>query len=309
MRKVIPHIAATLALALSSCTFTGVESTPKITDKEVGNIVRVTPEEVKAQAVVDFNREPFDKWVAGKQFYVTDNNIRRIFSSSPLYSLDTLKLAHKTLTYMGYTTGGVLDNRALLNLRFSDGTHTYEYPTKKELEEISDNFEVPFLIDLDLVKMVKDRICGETYYVRTASWIDASGNQIHGRKYVKVRIDAVMPGNNVYPIMLRFTDLEKEKYAFLWMTAGKTPIKNRSFDALFSLTDIRAKYSHISDEVWECIVDGRVKQLMTKEECRLAWGTPKAMRSVPTYTGVREFWDYDNGRYLRFDDGLLEVIR
>ena len=48
---------------------------------------------------------------------------------------------------------------------------------------------------------------------------------------------------------------------------------------------------------------------MTKEECRLAMGSPKNLTQLPDQSGLREYWYYDGGRYLFFVDGLLKEFR
>ena len=48
---------------------------------------------------------------------------------------------------------------------------------------------------------------------------------------------------------------------------------------------------------------------MTKEACRLALGMPKQVNQVPDPSGMREYWYYDDGRFLQFVDGLLKSYR
>ena len=48
---------------------------------------------------------------------------------------------------------------------------------------------------------------------------------------------------------------------------------------------------------------------MTKEECLLALGSPNLIDRLPSNAGILEFWKYNNGNQLLFDDGLLKEFR
>ena len=293
-----------LLLMMSSC-FTGVESTKKITDKDVKKVVEVlTQEEVEANTLA-IPTDSFACWNRGKQFYVCDNNARLIFAPSAAYNADTLNMNGKILAYDGYHLGSVLDNRNTVNIEFTDGKNKYVYSTDKTIGEIKSGYTIPFLIDMDVVRFVASKLEQRTCYIKTPIWYDLNEEMTAGRKFVEVRIDSVLPGNKVFPLKVMFTDIEARRKAMLWMTAGGTVLKNRSFDALFSLTDLRKRYPDIESDVWQCIVAGKVKTGMTKDEVRLSLGNPSSINQRPTYEGVREYWYYPDGRYLYFEDGLL----
>ena len=83
----------------------------------------------------------------------------------------------------------------------------------------------------------------------------------------------------------------------------------RTFPTLFSFDDPRKKYPDISPENWERIINGRVEAGMTREECRLALGSPKEVDRAANNSYLREIWLYENGIYLVFEDGLLKIYR
>ena len=83
----------------------------------------------------------------------------------------------------------------------------------------------------------------------------------------------------------------------------------RDFDSQFSMTDVRKQYPSIAPAIWDNIVNGKIAEGMTKEECRLAMGNPVNVRQLPDQSGLREYWYYDGGRYLFFVDGLLKEFR
>ena len=304
IRHISYGLVALLLLMMSSC-FTGVESTKKITDKDVKKVVEVlTQEEVEANTLA-IPTDSFACWNRGKQFYVCDNNARLIFAPSAAYNADTLNMNGKILAYDGYHLGSVLDNRNTVNIEFTDGKNKYVYSTDKTIGEIKSGYTIPFLIDMDVVRFVASKLEQRTCYIKTPIWYDLNEEMTAGRKFVEVRIDSVLPGNKVFPLKVMFTDIEAQRKAMLWMTAGGTVLKNRSFDALFSLTDLRKRYTDIESDVWQCIVAGKVKTGMTKDEVRLSLGNPSSINQRPTYEGVREYWYYPDGRYLYFEDGLL----
>ena len=199
----------------------------------------------------------------------------------------------------------MLDNRNTVNIEFTDGKNKYVYSTDKTIDEIKSGYTIPFLIDMDVVRFVASKLEQRTCYIKTPIWYDLNEEMTAGRKFVEVRIDSVLPGNKVFPLKVMFTDIEARRKAILWMTAGGTVLKNRSFDALFSLTDLRKRFPDIESDVWQCIVAGKVKAGMTKDEVRLSLGNPSSINQRPTYEGVREYWYYPDGRYLYFEDGLL----
>ena len=293
-----------LLMFLSSC-FTGVESTKKITDKDVKKVVEgLTQEELEANTL-SIPTDSFANWKTGKQFFVCDNNARLIFKPTGTYDIDTLNLKGCLLSYVGYHLGSVLDNRNTVNIEFSDGRNKLVYSTDKTIDEIKSGYTIPFLIDMDVVRFVAMKLDNRTCYIKTPIWYDANEAMVAGRKFVEVRIDSVLPGNKVFPLKVVFTDIEAQRKAMVWMTAGGTVLKNRSFDALFSLTDIRKRYPAIEQDVWQCIVAGKVKAGMTKDEVRLSLGSPSSVNQRPSHEGVREYWYYPDGRYLYFEDGVL----
>ena len=48
---------------------------------------------------------------------------------------------------------------------------------------------------------------------------------------------------------------------------------------------------------------------MTRDECRLALGAPNSYRTIPVYNAIVEQWNYDDGLYLIFEDGILTRYR
>lgn len=297
-----------MLLSLEGC-FTGVESTKAITQKDVeraysGNAGKTTQ-------TIEIKLDTFPDWNMGKRFFVTDNNIRYIFSPSPQFNADTLTLEGKEISYDGYTIGISIDGRPVVNLHFKYGTTGLQYNANRTMDDItrrhSSRLEVPFLVDLDEVERLKDVLRGKSLYIKTSIWYDSNGEMTWGRKYVKVNITDVLPGDKVFPFRIEFNDAGRTAYVFM---SYRDNYLQRSFDNLFSDADLRQLYPAISDENWQRIINGQIATYMTKEECRLSIGPPDNLERVPTYNGVREYWYYSNGTYLIFDEeGLLTTFR
>lgn len=308
MRKEVLFMAFVLMQLMSGCMFTGVESTKQVTDKEVAKTIGELERRQPTMTVQPF-RDSVPAWRIGKEFYVTDNQVKLIMAGA---DNDTAALAGTILRYDGYEAGSVLDNTAALNLKFIAATtgKTYVYRTGKTREQFTASFIVPLLIDMDMVKDVDRQLRGSEVYIKTPLWYDLNDESLRrARQFVKVRIDAVEPGNKVLPLRVRFTTLDKGEQAFVWMSDPNATMHNRDFDSLFSLRDIHENYPDINQETWKRIVLGQVAVGMTKEECRLAIGSPKSISRLPDQSGLREYWYYDGGSYLFFVDGLLNQFK
>ncbi|MGN1246848.1 MAG: hypothetical protein ACI4UN_09455 [Muribaculaceae bacterium] len=302
-------LAATLML--TAC-FTGVESTKAITKKDVkraleGTEAAVDDERGKMYVV---EKASFADWQPGKLFYVTDDNVKLLFAPSASRVAST-SLQQHYLSYKRYSTDTSIEGKECVVITFADESgNEYVLPTNKTLDELSQPqspYSIPFLIDMDEVLQLRTMLSGKEVYVKSPLWYDAQGELTTGRKFVKVTINDVLPGNKVFPYKVRFADGDRE--AYLYMSSAQSSVQNRTYTDLFSDSDVHLRYPEISDENWACIVRGDVALGMTKDECRLSLGSPKTVDRRPTYDGLVEYWTYDNGVYLIFEDGLLRRYR
>ncbi|WP_407405520.1 hypothetical protein [Sodaliphilus sp.] len=295
-------------LLVSSC-FTGVENTPKITDKDVSRTINELERRQPTMTLTTY-RDSLPSWREGKRFYVTDDNVKLIFTQVAGDNMDSVKLVGRILSYKGYDTSLGLDGRDVVDIHLADGSDEYVYHTGKTEGEFLSTFSIPLLIDMDVVEHVSRQLEGKEVYIKTPIWYNIDGEyMIHGRQYIKVHIDEVLPGNKVLPLRVLFTASDNKEKAFVWMSAGQNAINNRDYDSMFSSKDLHGSYPEISGSHWEMIKRGEVETGMTKEECRLAKGAPKKISRMPDQTAVREFWYYDGGSYLQFVDGLLKNFR
>ncbi|MBQ9076781.1 MAG: hypothetical protein IJY31_02950 [Muribaculaceae bacterium] len=295
-----------MSVVLTGC-FTGVESTPKITADDVKREnVTVTAEQ---EFLSDIRAEQYGKWSQGKEFHVTDDKITLIFgASSQDYGEN---LGGKELCYM--------DSRQVMSVTGSNATemtfvstagNKYVYRVDCTAEELCrrEAVEIPFTIEMSLVRTVRERLMGRKLYILTPVWYDENDAVMTGRKFVPVTVTDVSPGNTVYPVKVTFIDEVGGKHG-VFMSVGKNANVPRMFHSLFAFEDPHKKYPNISDETWDNIVNGRVAPDMTRDECRLSLGVPKSVDRRPGYGGVQELWIYEDGIYLMFEDGLLRNFR
>ena len=288
-------------VALSSC-FTGVESTPRITYKDVksNNAATVSAEEALAAR---FSAQPFSTWTSGKRFYVTSPRISLALSLPPGIDApmptagDTI-----TLTRISETTG--LTGTGRVEIEFDS---LYIYRTNASLTELRkrEAVDVPFSIDLALVDSVASELRGRNLYVRTPLWFTTTGDAYNGRKFVPIHVVDVVPANEVYPVMVIFTDEQGETHALFMSAGNSTRWASRDFAALFSLTDPRKNYPTITNEMWQNIVNTRVAIGMTKPEVTLAIGSPESIDRGHNQSSAYECWNYTDGRAVVFEDGIV----
>lgn len=304
--KLLPLIA--LAAAATSGCFTGVEYTPRVSDRDVKreNII-TTPEDTFLANVAD---EGLGEWKPGKRFRVTNDKIRLIFgaTASPYDSL-----GGKTLVFTGAKEAPSITGTSVTDISFvtdPDIGRTFVYRINRPLAKVKEqeSLSIPFTIQESLVDEARSLMDRQRYYVLTRTWRDDTDNSVNGRQFVAVNIDSVTPGNDIYPIKVSFTD-DNGTSARLFIHPGPRGYTPRSFPAMFSFTDPRIKYPSITDAMWEKIINGKVATDMTREECRLALGSPREVDRGATNSYLREIWLYENGIYLVFEDGLLKVYR
>lgn len=299
----------TLPLMLVSC-FTGVEDTKKVSDKDVSKAISRSQTAMKKQDLLVAYKDSVPAWRQGKRFYVTDSQVKLIFAPSNSVNSDTLQLSGKTLVYDGYSEGGVLDNRKTVNLMFSDSNNKYIYPTNKEIQEFNSQFQIPFLIDEDMVAFYSKQLSNKDFWIKTALWYDVNNERmIKGRQFVKVHVERVEPGNKVFQLKVVFSASGSGQEAFVWIATNVEVMKDRDFGSLFTTENLRERHKDITDANWARITNCQVVEGMTKEECKLSLGTPKQVKQRPTYDGLNEIWYYDGGSFLLFADGLLKDFR
>lgn len=298
--------AALTAIALHSC-FTGIESTPRITAGEVRrqSAAKPTPEML---FLADILPEPPAEWHTGKRFYVSDNRIAKLFSYTDGRS-DSL--AGTDLIYAGRSGAPSLTGEGATEIdlvTWRGDTLQYRIDASPENIAARPRLEIPFTIERAPVERADSMMRGHIYYISTPLWRTVDGRNRPGLRHVPVSIERVEPGiDGIYPAAVIFS--HEGDTAMVMMSLGGVAGTPRSFASLFSFTNPRDAFPHISDEVWQLIVHSRVQHAMTRDECRLALGTPTRTEQIPTTAGMVERWSYGDGIYLIFEDGALTSYR
>ena len=290
-------------LPLESC-FTGIESTPRVTGRDVErNNASTTGEQIFARQFVPLS---FDRWTPGKRFVVTDSKINLVMSG------DTIALGD-TIIYKGFSVSPTITGDTASVMRFAVAGRVGAIGSRYRLDlspsKISRRgpMTIPFTSDLDIVHAVDKALTGNYYYVLSPLWIDTSDG-VRGKKYVRVRITGVEAATTDYPVKVSFVSDEGALGALL-MTVGNDRGSTRNFDTLFAFNDPYLRYPSISPENWQRIMAGIVAEGMSRDECRLALGTPRDVNKGENGVSLYERWTYDNGVYLIFEDGLLASFR
>lgn len=313
-RLLIPKIFFLVLVCLSSLflpsCFTGIESTKKISlSREDKKLTNPTPEEL---FMAQLKAEPLKEWANGKRFIASDDKaLLAIVPQSGIIPIPPDSIKGKILEFAGVEPKMNASGNLNVALLFSDGIYTYSYDTGKEFDYAMENLfsdQIPMLIDEDMVTQARRLLVGNKFFTRSSLWYDDKGNRIDGQKFVEVTVTDVQPGNLVFPLNLAIRTKDGNS-AHMFMNFGNAGNESRGFNNLFSLSDIKKHYPHINAETWDFISNEKVKEGMTKEECRLALGNPSDASSGHDYSQTLDIWSYENGKVLWFEDGRLVKIR
>ncbi len=286
-------VAALLALTTLPGCFTGIERTPSIKDRGGSKInTTVTPEQ---KLLADVTPEPPAQWKMGKCFILAEGRPEVAFTPS---TVARLLVAGDTLRFHGFDGRIRLSGDSVTDVTLlSPGGDLLSWRIERPVSviEASDELKLPFLIDADLVKQAKSRLEGLKVYNLRANK--------SGRKFSEMTILDVMPGDAEFPLkVIADTDT-------LPMVVNSRSASARTFSNYFSLENPRKNHSDISDKNWQLICSGKIALEMTREECRLALGSPSEVERTAAYNGIIERWSYENGAILYFTDGLLTRFR
>lgn len=303
-------------MALGGC-FTGVESTPRIDDDAVKR-ERAAGTTAEQAFLSGIKPEPPAQWRPGKVFRVTDNRISRIFAAG---SRDADSLRGTDLLYAGTAPARSLtgDDATDIRLTTRDGRE-FSYriaATDAARIDTMQALDIPFTIDISLVEEIDKALRDNEYYIRTNAWYGTDGlRQENGLRHILVKVDSVVPGDAYFPALVCFSvsdpALRKrtgDHEHAVFMSVGTARSATRNFDVLFSFDNPRKAHPEISDEIWELIISSKVREGMSREECRMALGQAPEILRTPSYGGMREVWSYSDGIFLIFEDGYLTRYR
>lgn len=296
-------------MLISGCS-TGIEGTRAIKmSRSQHKEILPTEEDKFAEAFIS---EPLANWKIGKSFVVADSKAALIYEFPN--SLNRDSITGQILKYAGYIHRPTPGGKQILTLCFNFGENKVYYPTSRSsIEELSEfcGLDLPMLIEMDMVNLADSVMKDKTFWMRSGLWYDKSGNSIKGIRFIPVVVENVHPGNSVFPLVVDFrTETGSEASVYMNIKSGTgIGAESRTFPSLFYLSNPRSNYPSVSDHVWELIKHGKVEVGMTKEECKLALGSPSEINAGHTWGNLVDYWGYKDGTYLYFEDGRLVNFR
>ena len=307
-------MAAFAAMTLMQSCFTGVESTPRISERDLRRVQHA--ERHEESFLADILPEPPAQWRQGKAWKVIDPRSERLFGAD---------LSNAVITYAGVDEATSITGHPEAILRFDSPAGRVSYRTDISADSLSRraSFTIPYTVEQVTVDSVRSRLKGRDVFVITSVWNDLAGQSLRGIKNISVKIEDVAAGDGIYPLRLLLSyepsdkflvnpgttlkDKGERRYFTLPMSSPGADIGSsmRTFADIFSFTDPRLRYPKIEDAAWANIQAGRVVPGMTRDECRLSIGSPAEISRNPGYNALYESWTYPDGIRLIFVDGIL----
>lgn len=294
---------------LPSC-FTGVESTPRITERDIRrNKALPTPE---SDILAGVTGQPPRDWLPGKTFTVTDSRVTVAFVPVPGVPADTLppgtRLTISSIDTLASVTG---TGQVAVNLAADPSGRNYTYRTSltpvqwQSLESL----ELPFMLEDTIVAQTRRRLVGNTYFIKEARRLKPDGTDTMALRYEPVTITAVDPGTDTAPLRLTLTPPGGGSPTVIMLTMGDKHAARRNFETIFTIDDPARQYKDIDRNTWNLIRHSKLAKGMTPREARLAVGTPDNLLRIPSTAGMIERWSFVNGVVLIFEDGVLIDFR
>lgn len=276
-------------------------------DKKGGDL---TPEEVFMDTLMPVGAEG---WQKGKSFYITDDKAAMAFDPRTLPANPAeMHLEGEKITFegIGEIVNALGQNEAILEFLYVKKRLMYPTGcTSDNRRPLPTNIELPMMVDGDVAAKINALLAGKKMWIKTPFWYDMQGQNIVGKKFYEVKVDSVLPGRSNFPLRLVFSTIDSDgslpQQASVYLNYSASGADSRSLASQFSFSNPKLKYPKIDADVWKLIQDCRVREGMTKEECKLALGSPDDVSVGRTPGYYYDLWQYGDGKYLMFQDGLL----
>lgn len=299
--------------SLLACTFISIllplysQKNKSKTDKE-----RIATEE--QFLAENFTLKSPSKWKPGEQFIYIEHKLN--ITIKPLHPIlnDTTDYKNVIFTFDSFKEQTDWLGKSSLDLIFKTDNGKFKYETGKSLEQFSDTTYNPLiagLIWLDEIERADSLFRGRKLYILTSEWLsDNESDLLKTRKFIPVEVTSVEPGNTHYPVRFNFVDEQGTSFSILSTLSGTLNSPSRmAFEKIFSFEDPKLKYKDIKEPNWVSITYGRINEGMTQQEVKLSIGKPTEIKRIPTYSGLKEQWFYNNGMMIFFEDGLVTKFR
>ncbi|MDO5571641.1 MAG: hypothetical protein Q4F97_09310 [Bacteroidales bacterium] len=272
----------------------------------------ITPEETFINE--NFKFAPPSKWKPGYKFFYTCPEINITLKAVNPILNDTTNYQNALFVLKEFKHETDWGGESFINICFTSDDKDFIFKTGKSLQQFSDtlyNPLIPCLIWLDEIEKADSLLKNKTLYILNSNWnTDTDSNLLNAKKFVPVIVESVKPGNETNPVKIYFKDEKGETFFIYTMLSGTINSTSRlTFPKTFSFSDPRIKYKDINDEKWALITSGDLANGMNQNEIKLSIGKPNEIKRIPTYSGLKEQWNYNNGTMVFFEDGLVTKFR
>lgn len=254
------------------------------------------------------------KWKPGEQFIYVDSALNITLKPEQLILNDTTNYKYTTFTFSGIKEQSDWSGNSTLNFIFEANNRTFKFESGKSLSQFSDTTYNPLiagLIWLPEIQKADSLLAGKTLYILTPEWQSTQEEQLkYTRKFVPVKVTKVAPGTTHIPVTINFEDQDGHQFSIGVTLSGTLNSSSRyKFSRIFAFNNPRDKYKEITNENWNLITQGKLANGMTQQEVRLSIGKPTEINRIPTYSGLKEQWMYNNGTMIQFQDGRIVNFR
>lgn len=275
----------------------------------------IPTEPIEEQFVKEnFKRRSPSTWKPGERFVYTSPTLNITLKREKPITGDSTDYTNQILVFDSFAEKTDWVGNSTMDLRFDLNGEKIRFSTGKNLEQFSDttyNPLIPGLILLSEIEKADSLLKGRQLYILTSEW--ESNNEedlLEAQKLIPIEITAVKPGNEYFPVRIFFKNQNGKEFSILTVLSGTLNSSSRlPFHKIFSFSDPRLNHKDISDDVWDLITKGKVKEGMTQPEVRLSIGKPTEINRIPTYSGLKEQWFYNSGMMLFFEDGKVSKFR
>ena len=171
------------------------------------------------------------------------------------------------------------------------------------------DFDFPFVVVGYYSKLKKSQI-GKSFIIRGNNWISDkimidmnSGNEVSdfipGAKWKCVDVSIE---EKFFTLSLILENNKKEQI----------PIdidRINDYYWVFKSEDAEKFKKKFGNDLWNLILNGKMKIGMTKEMAKLSWGEPKKINETIMKNSKSEQWVYSSGNYLYFTNNILTAIQ
>ncbi len=226
--------------------------------------------------------------------------------------VDTTNYYGALFIYEGIGTVTDWHNKQQIVLNFSSNDKNYRFLTNRSLESFNDstyNPLIPGLYPLKELRKAQSLLTDRSFYIKTDQY-KALSHPGKTLKFIPIKIDSIGLDSIENPVRIYFSDEANRPFAInTRLSNSLQPSQKHNFDDLFSSTDPRDQYEEITNERWKQIQAGDVAMDMTQQEVLLSIGKPIRRDRQPTYSGMRETWEYQNGTLITFHDSRVIQYR